>query len=186
MAGVWAVSFWSTWRRFPEEPKEHATLYEDLFLRAQAEYLRGEYFAAEAGLTRLLKRRPQDIEARLLLASVFRRTRRRDQARKQLRRLSRTAGPKWDLEVSCELDLLSEEDTSTSVGGDDDPRHAGAEPNGSHQPQPDRDSDSPQGDGADSYSELTTTTDLNPDDGNRERSAQLTADQRHGASADAA
>ncbi|MCA9174587.1 MAG: tetratricopeptide repeat protein [Planctomycetales bacterium] len=105
---IWTSSFWSTWRRFPEPPKEHATIYEDLFLRAQTEYLRGEHFAAESALGRLLKRRPQDVEARLLLASVYRRTARLDQARKQLRRLARTGGAKWALEVSRELQLLDE------------------------------------------------------------------------------
>jgi hypothetical protein len=37
---------------------------------------------------------------------VYRRTGRFDQARKQLRRLSRTGGPKWSLEVSRELALM--------------------------------------------------------------------------------
>ena len=110
VATIWATCFWSTWRRFPERTEEKATIYEDLFLRAQAEYLRGDYFAAEAGLDRLIKRRPQDVEARLLLASVYRRTGRFDQARRQLRRLSRTA-PKWALEISRELALMDRDES---------------------------------------------------------------------------
>lgn len=116
VAGIWAVCFCGTWRRFPEPPTEKATIYEDLFLRAQAEYLRGEHFAAEAALDRLLRRRPQDIEARLLLASVYRRTDRAEEARKQLRRLSRTAGPKWALEVSREMQFLDQQpETQSSI-----------------------------------------------------------------------
>ena len=111
---IWGLSFWTTWRRFPELPKEHATLYEGLFLRAQAEYLRGEHFSAEAALNRLLKHRPQDVEARLLLAGVYRRTDRCDQARKQLRRLARTGGPKWAMEVARELQLLDEAEQAGS------------------------------------------------------------------------
>lgn len=105
---IWGASFWATWRRFPEQPQEHATLYEGLFLRAQTEYLRGEYFAAESALERLLKHRPYDVEARMLLASVYRRTSRSDLARKQLRRLARTGGAKWAMEVARELELLDQ------------------------------------------------------------------------------
>lgn len=106
VGGIWAACFWGAWRQFPNPPTENATIYEDLFLRAQAEYLRGEHFAAEAALDRLLRRRPQDIEARLLLASVYRRTDRFEEARKQLRRLARTGGARWALEVSREMQFL--------------------------------------------------------------------------------
>lgn len=130
---IWAVSFWSTWRRFPEPLEEKATIYEDLFLRAQAEYLRGDYFAAEAALDRLIRRRPQDIEARLLLAGVYRRTGRFDMARKHLRRLARTGGAKWALEVSRELALIdrSQQAPSPPAAPQDDDRRVQSN-SGSH------------------------------------------------------
>ena len=47
---------------------------DDWFREAQHEYLKGHWIAAETQLTRLLARQPADAEARLLLASLQRRS----------------------------------------------------------------------------------------------------------------
>jgi hypothetical protein len=73
---------------------------EDLFNAAQNEYLKGNWYEAEAALNRLLDRNIVDVEARLMLASLLRRTGRRDEAATQLSRLSRTDGAeRWHLEI---------------------------------------------------------------------------------------
>ena len=74
---------------------------EDLFNAAQNEYLKGNWYEAEVALNRLLERNILDVEARLMLASLLRRTGRRDEATTQLARLSRTDGvERWQLEIA--------------------------------------------------------------------------------------
>ena len=74
---------------------------EDLFNAAQNEYLKGNWYEAEVALNRLLDRNILDVEARLMLASLLRRTGRRDEAATQLARLSRTDGSeRWRLEIA--------------------------------------------------------------------------------------
>jgi hypothetical protein len=73
---------------------------EDLFNAAQNEYLKGNWYEAEVALNRLLDRNILDVAARLMLASLLRRTGRRDEAATQLARLSRTDGAeRWHLEI---------------------------------------------------------------------------------------
>lgn len=77
---------------------------EDLFRAAQSSYLRGNYFETEATLERLLAAWPDDIEARLLLATLLRRTGRLKEAMKQLETLSQyDAAARWQLEIDGEL-----------------------------------------------------------------------------------
>jgi hypothetical protein len=74
---------------------------EDLFNAAQNEYLKGNWYEAEVALNRLLDRNLLDVEARLMLASVLRRTGRRDEAAAQIARLGRTDGAeRWHLEIA--------------------------------------------------------------------------------------
>jgi tetratricopeptide (TPR) repeat protein len=81
---------------------------EGLFRRAQNEYLQGHWFEAEVALDRLLQHDPDDAEARLLLASLYRRSGRRDEALQALSRLARSdAADRWPLEIQRELALLS-------------------------------------------------------------------------------
>jgi thioredoxin-like negative regulator of GroEL len=78
-----------------------------LFRRAQAEYLQGDYFQAEATLTGLLAREPRDAEARLLLATLLRHTQRYEEAEDQLKQLSRfETAARWQIEITCERALL--------------------------------------------------------------------------------
>ena len=62
-----------------------------LFIRAQGEYLQGHWFEAEASLQQLLRRSPRDVDAGLMLATLYRHTRRYDEALAW----SRATGPIW-------------------------------------------------------------------------------------------
>ena len=76
---------------------------QDLFRRAQAEYLQGDYFQAEATLAELLTANPRDAEARLLLATLLRHTQRIDEAEDQLRQLTRfETAARWQIEITSE------------------------------------------------------------------------------------
>lgn len=94
---------------------------EDLFRQAQSSYLRGNYFETEATLVRLLAAWPDDIEARLLLATLLRRTERPDEASKQLETLMQyEAAARWQMEIDSELRLMlaeAEEETGTEENG---------------------------------------------------------------------
>jgi len=76
---------------------------EGLFRRAQAEYLQGDYFQAEATLAELLEANPRDAEGRLLLATLLRHTKRYPEAEDQLRQLTRfETAARWQIEVNSE------------------------------------------------------------------------------------
>ncbi|MBX3415224.1 MAG: tetratricopeptide repeat protein [Pirellulales bacterium] len=79
-----------------------------LFERARDDYLRGHWLDAETTLHELLARDPRDVDARLLLASLYRRTRRHDEAQRVLARLERLdGGEKWIDEIRRERALLA-------------------------------------------------------------------------------
>jgi hypothetical protein len=82
---------------------------EGLFREAQHEYLKGHWIEAELLVRRLLKRVPADVEARLLLASIERRSNRLNVAKKTLADLQRVAGNKWALEIEAELRQMEQE-----------------------------------------------------------------------------
>ena len=85
----------------PSEPQE------DLFIRAQSEYLKGHWLEAQTLLEQILSRHPGDIESILLLSSVYRRSRRVDLSRRQLTRLQGLAmSERWQLEIGREMALL--------------------------------------------------------------------------------
>jgi hypothetical protein len=79
-----------------------------LLSTAQAEYLRGHWFEAEAAIKEILSRNPRDVEARLLWVGVLRRSKRIDAARRQLKILSRLEGAdRWALELRDERRRVS-------------------------------------------------------------------------------
>ena len=81
--------------------KDKASTEDDSFGEALDEYLQQNWYEAEQCLTRLLRRTPRDLDARLMLAAVLHRTGRLDEAAGQLDRLSRMEGSrKWELEIS--------------------------------------------------------------------------------------
>src|SRR5262245_24302398 len=59
-----------------------------LFIQAQGEYLRGNWFEAESLLKQLLRISRQDVDARLCLATLYRRTRRYEEAWSELKSMA--------------------------------------------------------------------------------------------------
>jgi hypothetical protein len=124
VAVLWGVSIITGWRwsrdqwAHTERPRE-----EDLFPRALGEYLRGNWYEAEAACKNLLRRVSGDVQARLLLATLLRRTKRWPEAREQLETLSRLeAAANWEFEIADELERLAEaeEQATIEVGGETD------------------------------------------------------------------
>ena len=107
---VWCVGFWRNLRQLPEllAPSSAAESVIDLYPEAQAEYLKGHWFEAEALLSRQLRSSPEDVECRLLLATLLRRTDRVDEAARHLRRLEQCETSKrWEFEIDQERALLA-------------------------------------------------------------------------------
>ncbi|MHB0956406.1 MAG: tetratricopeptide repeat protein [Pirellulaceae bacterium] len=114
---VWRLGFWvsvavfwgsGVWRGLrqhtPAGDAEWAQGQQDLFIRAQTEYLRGHWVEAQTVLEQLIRRDPEDVESHLLLASVYRRTQRLDLSRCQLRQLEDFQGAaRWRFEIRREL-----------------------------------------------------------------------------------
>lgn len=100
----WTGQCWS--QLCPPKPKSDPKI-EDWFREAQHEYLKGHWIAAETLLRQLLGRQPADVEARLLLASIQRRSGARTQARETLTELQPVAA-KWQWEIDAELTQLSD------------------------------------------------------------------------------
>ncbi|MCI0361496.1 MAG: hypothetical protein L0211_23685, partial [Planctomycetaceae bacterium] len=113
--GFWIVGFWLNRRELlPAKAAVDPDL--DGWLRdAQTEYLKGHWIEAETLVARLLARRPDDVEGRLLLASVQRRTRRLAEARRTLEQLSENefAG-RWTWEIHAEQQRMAEIEQGTS------------------------------------------------------------------------
>ena len=78
-----------------------------LFLQAQAEYLKGRWTEAERLLRRQIGQFSGDVDAHFMLASLYRRTRRWDEAEQQLRATERMEGAvKWHWEMELERRML--------------------------------------------------------------------------------
>jgi tetratricopeptide (TPR) repeat protein len=105
--GLWLASAIHAVKRYSSNDNIDADSIEGLFRRAQAEYLQGDHFQAEATLTGLLAREPRDAEARLLLATLLRHTQRYEEAEDQLKQLSRfETAARWQIEITGERALL--------------------------------------------------------------------------------
>lgn len=97
---------------------------EALFRESQSEYLRGNWFIAETILSRLLDHNPRDLEARLLLASVLRHTKRYKEASDHLARLERLEGAiRWQQEIAIERDRLTTRSKPADNTFETYPRH---------------------------------------------------------------
>jgi cytochrome c-type biogenesis protein CcmH/NrfG len=114
VSGLWILGLWQAirWPAYPPGGGDHADRADcedrqDLFIRAQHQYLKGHWTEASSLLEQQLRRNPGDIEARLLVASVLRRTGRPDLARLQLGQIERFEGAeKWRFEIRREWGLL--------------------------------------------------------------------------------
>lgn len=98
----------SAWRGRGNPTPPQPACAEGLFRRALSEYLQGSWFEAEALLGQLLHVHPRDAEARLLLATLLRRTGRPQEALVQLSRLELLRdSEKWSLEIESERERLA-------------------------------------------------------------------------------
>jgi len=107
MLGTWIAGAASSWRHRGSLAVRASAAVQDLFQQAQSEYLRGNWFEAEVALNKLLRKDGRDVDAHLMLASLFRHTRRPQEANSQLRRLELFEGAqKWSMEIGRERVLL--------------------------------------------------------------------------------
>lgn len=87
---------------------------QDLLRQAQSEYLIENWEACESNLKRLLRANPQDVEAQLTLATVYRRTQRSAEAHAGLRQLdSWEEADKWRSEIRREREWLNRAGATT-------------------------------------------------------------------------
>ncbi len=100
----WGASTWTAWHLLPRlQPGADVRGDDALFLEAQHEYLKGNWYGAEQRLQRMLIDSPRDADAHLLLATLYRHTRRYDEARRVLDFLLRIdGGAKWLFEIGEE------------------------------------------------------------------------------------
>ena len=98
---------WRTVRQAGQAPQTKVETDDTLFIQAQTEYLKGDWTQAELLLTQRLQNRPRDVESRLLLATLLRRSGRLDKARQQLKTPARLddALP-WQFEIAREWQLI--------------------------------------------------------------------------------
>ena len=110
--GFWTVGIW--WRahdlsRLRVKHHNQSNRDDSLLIEAQQNYLKGHWIEAESIVVQMLTQDSADIEARLLLASVQRRTRRTAKAHRTLVELqSHPAAAKWQLEIASELEQLAD------------------------------------------------------------------------------
>lgn len=117
VGAIWLYGAIVAYCRLPEYRSGHdidlSKVDVDLFVQAQGEYLKGQWVEAESTLQRWLENRI-DIEAILLLATIYRHTNRSQDAVAQLKRLQLLeGGEKWRYEVERELGRLRRSNASS-------------------------------------------------------------------------
>jgi hypothetical protein len=118
---VWLLAWWQsrTERRnarieimasgAPElaETEKRRSQMDQMFREAQQRYLENDWVAAEQLLLILLKQDARDVEARLMLSTLWRHQGRLEEAGRQLDRLERLeAAGKWRQEIAAERERL--------------------------------------------------------------------------------
>jgi hypothetical protein len=89
-------------------PPRCAAPTDDAYPSALGHYLKGNWFEAERLLDQMLKQNARDLDAGLLLATLWRHTGRIEEAIAQLDRLQLFEGnQKWELEIARERQLLA-------------------------------------------------------------------------------
>ncbi len=107
-----AAVFWSRRRCRRQAVAAGAEREEDSFHQALDHYLKGDNYQAEQILAGLLRRNVRDLDARLMLATLLRRTGRVDEAAQHLDMLGCFEGAeKWEQEMREERDRLAEAKT---------------------------------------------------------------------------
>ena len=103
LAVTWVAGAAFSWRRGDHRKADHQQTdrssrddektqnreADELFRQARDHYLHGNWYEAEETLVQLLRRDPNDVDARLMLATLMRHTERFDDARGQLKQLQR-------------------------------------------------------------------------------------------------
>ena len=93
--------------RFPLTDEETEDAVDTLFIEARREYLKGHWSEAQSLLQRQLKHHARDIESRLMLATLFRHTRKFDEAATQLDQIEKyDPAISWKNEIARERELL--------------------------------------------------------------------------------
>jgi hypothetical protein len=107
----WAAAAIMAWRRESRTAtQDDPTDAEDSFSQAIKHYLRGNWFETECVLKNLLRRNPRDVEAGLMLATLYRHTGRTTEAVEQLDRLERIEeAARWALEIAMERRWATED-----------------------------------------------------------------------------
>ncbi len=105
--GVWLVSAVRNVWRLPAMLQTTSSESLKAFTNAQAEYLRGNWFEAEAILLQVLHGHPRDAEAMLLLVGVLRHTQRWQPALRRIAQLEliESSAP-WRYEILREKSLI--------------------------------------------------------------------------------
>ncbi len=116
---VWLASVFQAYRSLPHLREPPRVDDRGLFIQAQAEYLKGHWFEAETLLRQLLRHCSRDVDVLLMLATLYRRTKRYDEAATQLDRLDRLdEACKWRTEIAQERDTLKQLAESTTKKDD--------------------------------------------------------------------
>lgn len=115
---VWAAGAIYTLFFKPEHsPHQCFDPSDDPFPKAVVEYLRGNWYETERALGALVRYDVRDVQARLLLASLLRRTGRLEEAGRQLDTLARfEAADKWQLEIERERQQIQSKQSGESDG----------------------------------------------------------------------
>ena len=105
---IWAGSgIFVAWTGGLRDSSAAVRTRDDLFRAALGEYLKGAWFEAESLLGQLVAQDNRDVDARLMLASLLRHTRRPLEARRQLDELDRLEkAARWQVEIERERQLL--------------------------------------------------------------------------------
>ncbi|MBN2021310.1 MAG: tetratricopeptide repeat protein [Pirellulales bacterium] len=110
LALVWLVSAVYSVSRIRREPGGvRSAVQPDAFDQAVEHYLQQDWYETQRLLGRMLRANPRDVDVRLMLASVLRRTGQWDEADEELDRLERMEeSRKWELEIGRERECLAE------------------------------------------------------------------------------
>lgn len=119
LASGWGAAAWWAWRALntdaalpPEPPTEQG------FASAMHHYLRGDWFEAERLLVELLTHNEEDVESRLMLATLLRHRKRFDEALRHLEFLQGIeAAGAWHWEICRERQLLAEAENRDETAG---------------------------------------------------------------------
>lgn len=124
---IWAVAIWHGRRSLLEWANGHEIRSGDtLFIRAQTEYLQGNWYEAESLLQEAVREDRRDADSGLMLAAIYRRRQRYDEAREMLDRLSRMeTADRWCVELRRERQLLGELEPDTEANIEELAEHSG-------------------------------------------------------------